>query len=1047
MVDYQDYTIPIKDMIALPIRGILAHWSLLEEDRPPEPNLFERRKKILDYLFELIPEASVKTLRDGVSEMNPSACVAINMIAEILGSTCNILLERCKKQKLGNYWRVLRDEVAIVARLADVCERPDDSALAFFLLASAQRALGDNRATVKAYLQSIISAEIVRDMRLLAAAHGNIANVFADLGDFDTAVQHYKIAFDFEQNPSDKQLILSNKAGVLAKLGEWKESLRTYNVSVQQMEVSGIIGSKLAIALDDVAQAINSIGESEIALEMLQRARLLFDSEDLKNRAVNALLEANIYLSAENSLSSSEAFCRALNLALDHARRNIDSKDYEQGFRTARASSLRMTDDAYERMRQGVYAKEHDSPDASLKYYQLAVNRAQEVADHQLALRVKTNIASLFTDLGQVDQAIQILTEIEGEANQRGLALIEGRALGTLASLAASGADIHDDLGSLGPLSRAIVLLEVHASIVESMNFDPNVAAYELGDTGAISNELAKQALHYSANDLAAQYFRQAIIRARALNAPFELANRLSGLLDVLTKSNEAEEAEVIADEIASLLDSETLPASGRIVGHRAMAAYMTCTDRPKAIVHLRVALAVIESIRLEVEPGSARANTDRQVADLPYQLAELLRQEGQDVEAFEALQFAKGRRIVEILSAKSSNNNLVLEPPNFAEVQSLLGLLNGCEPSILIDLASVSDGIVAYIVNGAIVSVVHVVGDLYALKAAERGDIREREARLVSLCLTDPLLHALAEGICAAVPANSRALIVPDRYLLHNLPLHSVPVQGCPWGDRMPMTYLPAIATLRYAKYDLQGSHAFVAGNSRGDLPGATAECEAVGAMLNTEPLLGQSCTRELIEKALRHEQFNIVHLAVHGRGDLRYGVGSSLLLADGQGGTEWVSFDAFTSFSWTVSLVVLSGCSTGVLGFRHGHNLLSVANAAIEAGAGSVLASLWPVDDEYARLFMIAFYDALIQAQTNDTIDLRLVLGEARNSLRKKLRLYEQRTTKRRDGRDLSPNAEEGNGHLVNSLEVRDAIAWSPFALYGMPILKVSRVSRRGL
>jgi CHAT domain-containing protein len=203
-------------------------------------------------------------------------------------------------------------------------------------------------------------------------------------------------------------------------------------------------------------------------------------------------------------------------------------------------------------------------------------------------------------------------------------------------------------------------------------------------------------------------------------------------------------------------------------------------------------------------------------------------------------------------------------------------------------------------------------------------------------------------------------------------------------------------------------------------------------------KPLIGQRCTRQAIEQALRYEQPDIVHLALHGRGDTRRGLRASVMLADGQGGTDWVSFDSLTGFPWTARLVVFSGCSTGVLGFKDGHNLLSVANAALEAGVASVVASLWPVDDEHTRLFMIAFYDALAKARTVGPADLRLVLGDARNSLRQQLETRGTRQpTRRRDGRDFTPEAEEKGDRPELAPEVRDALAWSPFALFGMPIL----------
>jgi CHAT domain-containing protein len=56
----------------------------------------------------------------------------------------------------------------------------------------------------------------------------------------------------------------------------------------------------------------------------------------------------------------------------------------------------------------------------------------------------------------------------------------------------------------------------------------------------------------------------------------------------------------------------------------------------------------------------------------------------------------------------------------------------------------------------------------------------------------------------------------------------------------------------------------------------------------------------------------------------------------------------------------VVLSGCDTGVGDIKAGEGLLGLRRAFQEAGARTLIASLWPVDDSEARLWMAALYRA---------------------------------------------------------------------------------------
>ncbi len=111
-----------------------------------------------------------------------------------------------------------------------------------------------------------------------------------------------------------------------------------------------------------------------------------------------------------------------------------------------------------------------------------------------------------------------------------------------------------------------------------------------------------------------------------------------------------------------------------------------------------------------------------------------------------------------------------------------------------------------------------------------------------------------------------------------------------------------------------------------------------------------------------LRAGELDVVHLAVHGRGDAHRGGRASLLLSDGSGGTEWVAFEELAAFHWRAELVVFSGCSTAVAGPRQGFGLVSVAHAAAERGAAAVIACLWPVGDAAARIFMTAFYKEFV-------------------------------------------------------------------------------------
>ena len=261
-------------------------------------------------------------------------------------------------------------------------------------------------------------------------------------------------------------------------------------------------------------------------------------------------------------------------------------------------------------------------------------------------------------------------------------------------------------------------------------------------------------------------------------------------------------------------------------------------------------------------------------------------------------------------------------------------------------------------------------------------------------------MLAAFVAAVDAAIPSGARVLLVPDLGL-HNLPLHIVPVSGRPWCERVSIGYLPAAGVLEVRPEDSRPGAVFIAGDSRGDLTGAADECNDIARLYGVAARTRGACTRAALEAALDAGPLDIVHFAVHGRGNPLHGGQASLLLADGKGRTEWVDLEALVNRPWRVNLVVLSGCSTGLSGPREGHQLVSVASQILQAGAVAVVASLWPVGDAAAQKAMVAFHTALCGAD-GGWPDLRSALDAGRATL---AGIAAPAVAAARDGRDAMP------------------------------------------
>ncbi len=1027
-----DSTVSIESLIGIPLQLVVERWRSFPPFKQIDDDLIARAPAIFEATGMLISHPELDRLQAAVAERDERALGGLVQLDQHLGMACGALLERCRRWKTEGEWTALRHEAGLAARLAVGLDALRAQAL--FLLAAARRALNDLRGTIDAYRQAIEAASIVNDEHLLAVSHDNLGNALKDIGSFDEALDHYRKALACENDPTGRRIIHSNLADGLIQVGELHSAAHELEEAVRELERGGTGGRELAIALDNAAVPISRLGEHAAALELLERARGLFETEDLAGRAANALSRSVVQGNMGDTQSAAESFSEAHQLAFEDARRRIDIEHYRQGFKASRSTQLPAGDDAYRMFLQGLAAKERDAWQTAFNLWQSASQRAWNAGDKAFALRVDANAAALMADIGQVDRAIAIALQVRQQASELGLARPELMVIGTLGSLGASGADIRDPLGPLGAFASAATLLEVHSRLIAETDITPDEAKVETYDPGTFDNGLAIQAEGHHADVLAAKYYRLAVDKAREVEGWFQLANRLAGLRAVLARIGEVEEADAAADDLEKLLSNKSLSDRGRLVVHRALGFHFADRDRTAAIDHFRQACALLEDLSRRVAPGIARAGVARQLEDIYRTLARLLRESGDDRASFEALQGEKGRRLIYALAARFGTDGKIEDaPPTCGEVMGMLERMGSDPPTMLVDLALEKGGLTAYLVGGGDVRSIHIDGETNELATGESGDVIERETRLVELCLRNSLLRELADAVTNAVAEGSRLLLAPDR-VLHNLPLHIIPVNGRPWCELFSIGYVAAAGAMRFApdRRPVVG-RSLVAGDSRGDLPHAAAECREVATILGSEPLLGAECTRAALEERLQSGEFDVVHLALHGRGDGQRGGRASLLLADGKGGTEWVAFDEIAALPWHAEIVVFSGCSTAVAGPRQGHELVGIARAAAERGAAAVIACLWPVEDEAARIFMTKLYSELAARRATGPVDLRVVFDEARRAVRAGFRASTGAV--RRDGRTLRPR--EAPATPQSDPAVVDALGWASFILLGDPIL----------
>ena len=137
------------------------------------------------------------------------------------------------------------------------------------------------------------------------------------------------------------------------------------------------------------------------------------------------------------------------------------------------------------------------------------------------------------------------------------------------------------------------------------------------------------------------------------------------------------------------------------------------------------------------------------------------------------------------------------------------------------------------------------------------------------------------------------------------------------------------------------------------------------IGEILNVEPLIGKNATKEQVLSRLN--SVSLVHIAAHGSAER-----GEILLSPNPGSSEppgekdfLLTMTDVLNAKLDAKLVVLSCCHSGQ-GEIKAEGVVGIARAFLGAGARSVIASLWAVNDEATLVFMRHFYEHLVKGQS---------------------------------------------------------------------------------
>ena len=148
-------------------------------------------------------------------------------------------------------------------------------------------------------------------------------------------------------------------------------------------------------------------------------------------------------------------------------------------------------------------------------------------------------------------------------------------------------------------------------------------------------------------------------------------------------------------------------------------------------------------------------------------------------------------------------------------------------------------------------------------------------------------------------------------------------------------------------------------------DLPGALIECKKISEFFPSEIITGGIATENLFKSCLRY--YPIIHLSTHGLSSTQKYYADELAFSKSEGDEDgYLHFSEILNLKLRTEMIVLSACKTGV-----GAQNISVASMNLgwafkQAGAQSVIMSLWDANDYASSVIMPAFYSYLSQGFT---------------------------------------------------------------------------------
>jgi CHAT domain-containing protein len=184
---------------------------------------------------------------------------------------------------------------------------------------------------------------------------------------------------------------------------------------------------------------------------------------------------------------------------------------------------------------------------------------------------------------------------------------------------------------------------------------------------------------------------------------------------------------------------------------------------------------------------------------------------------------------------------------------------------------------------------------------------------------------------------------------------------------DKKPEGELLAMAP--YAQSGSEGIRGTIEGTSSMEaLPYSLSEIIALNQIWGGEVLTDKAATKKALMAQI--SDFRMIHLSTHAFANDRHPhlSGIALYPQDQEEAHSIIRLSEIYAMRIPAEMVVLSACESGLGVLQKGEGIISLARAFTYAGAGSIVTSLWSVQDRATSTIMASFYRHLHEGKPKD-------------------------------------------------------------------------------